>query len=131
MSLTKPLRLVLYLLSGVFMVLGGFFLIDPQPAATFFGLRTSDPTALLYVRAVGLRDLALATYLLGLTLAGQHRALSVVLTGTILIPVGDILLLVASGNGQTAHYLLHGASLACFAALALWSRRAARHQDCR
>ena len=129
MSLTRPLRLVLYLLSSVFMVLGGFFVVDPQPAATFYGLRTNDATALFYVRAVGLRDLALATYLLGLTLLGQRRALSIVLAGTILIPVGDILLLVASGSGQTVHYLLHGASLACFASLALWSRRAARHQD--
>jgi len=125
MSLTQPLRLVLYLLSSVFMVLGSFFVIMPQPAAAFYGLQTTDLTALLYVRAVGLRDLALAAYLLGLTLAGQRRALSVVLTGTILIPVGDLVLLVGSGSGRSAHYLLHCASLICFVALALWTRPAA------
>lgn len=122
MSLTQPMRLTLFLLSGVFVVLGGLFVVRPEPAAAFYGLPISATTSSLYVGAVGLRDLALAAYLFGLTLANQRRGLWIVLAGTILIPVGDILLLAASGAGQTAHYLLHGASLICFVALVLWIR---------
>lgn len=123
--LTRSMRLTLYLLSGVFVVLGGLFVVLPEPAAAFYGLSLGEATASLYVRAVGLRDLALAAYLLGLTLAGQRRGLWIVLAGTILIPVGDILLLAASNAGQTAHYLLHGTSLIGFVGLALWIRPSA------
>ena len=118
----RAFELMLWLLSAVFFLLGGFFVASPEPAAAFYGVPSHDRVALLYVRAVGVRDLALASYLLGLTLMGQWRALSIVLTGTILIPVGDLLLLSAAG-GEAVHYLLHGASGLCFAALALWSLR--------
>jgi hypothetical protein len=121
----RAFEMMLCLLSAVFFLIGVVFLASPGPAAAFYGVPSHDREALLYVRAVGLRDLALASYLLGLTLKGQHRALSIVLAGTILIPVGDILLL-ASAGGQAAHYLLHGASALCFAALALWSHRTGR-----
>lgn len=112
----------------VFLVLGGLFVAVPVRAAAFYGLPTSDPSAIFYVRAIGFRDLALAIYLLGLTLAGQHQALSIVLIGTLIIPMGDLLLLAASNAGRPTHYLLHGASLLCFAVLALWSRKITRAQ---
>jgi hypothetical protein len=116
--------LAVCLLSGVFLVLGALFITAPAPAAAFYGLPSRDPAALFYVRAIGFRDLALATYLLGLTLAKQHRALAIVLAATILIPVGDVALLASSDAGRPIHYLLHGASLLCFVGLALWTRRA-------
>lgn len=121
-SLPKPLAWALLLLSAVFFVLSGLFILAPRPGALFFGLDTRDASALFYVRAVGLRDLALATYLLGLTLAGQRRALSILLAATTMIPAGDIALLTAAGAGTPIHYLLHLASLLCFAGLAIWSR---------
>jgi hypothetical protein len=123
MGLTRPLALTVYLLSTVFVVLGGLFVVLPEPGAAFYGLPSRDTAALFYVRAVGLRDLALATYLLGLARTGQRRALSIVFIGTLVIPAGDMLLLASSGAAHPAHYLLHGASLLCFAVLALWTRR--------
>ena len=126
MSLTRSMVLATCLLAGVFAALGALFVTKPALAAGFYGLPADDPTALLYVRAVGLRDLALAAYLLGLTLAGQRRALSIVFIGTLVIPIGDILLLASSDAGRTVHYLLHGASLLCFAGLALWTRQPMR-----
>ncbi|HEX8413296.1 MAG TPA: DUF4267 domain-containing protein [Sphingomicrobium sp.] len=116
--------LAVCLLSGVFLVLGGLFVAAPVPAAAFYGLPSRDPAALFYVRAIGVRDLALAAYLLALTFAKLRRALAVVLATTILIPVGDLALLASSGSGRPVHFLLHGASLLCFAGLALWTRRA-------
>ena len=125
-ALTQPLALTVCLLSGVFLVLGGLFVAMPVAAATFYGLPTRDPAALFYVRAIGFRDLALAAYLLGLVVTGQGRALSTVSILTLIIPIGDLLLLASSGAGRPGHYLLHGASLLCFAGVALWSHRVAQ-----
>jgi hypothetical protein len=122
-ALSPPLTLTVCLLSGVFLVLGALFVAAPVPAAAFYGLPTRDPVSLFYVRAIGFRDLALAAYLLGLAFSGQRRALTIVLAGTLVIPIGDLALLASSGGGRPIHYLLHGASLLCFAGLALWSRR--------
>lgn len=122
----QPDTLAIWLLSGVFLMLAGLFVAAPAAAAAFYGLPAHDRSALFYVRAIGFRDLALAAYLIGLTLAGQRHALAIVLTCTLIIPVGDLLLLVASGAGRPVHYLLHGASLLGFAGMALWFRCAAR-----
>jgi hypothetical protein len=122
----QPLILVVCLLAGVFLILGGLFVAMPDVAAAIYGLPSRGPAALLYVRAIGFRDLALAGYLLGLALTGQRQALFVVLTATVVIPIGDLLLLASTGDGRPVHYLLHGASLLCFAGLAFWSRQAGR-----
>lgn len=122
----QPFALGVFLLSGVFLMLGSVFVAAPDVAATFYGVPADARSALFYVRAIGFRDLALAAYLVGLTLAGQRHALATVLTGTLIIPFGDLLLLAASGAGKPVHYLLHGGSLLCFAGMALWARRAAR-----
>ena len=110
------------LLSGVFLLVGGLFVLAPAAGAGFYGLDADAPSALFYVRAIGLRDAALALYLFGLAVAGLRRALAIVAFGTLIIPAGDILLLAASGAGKPVHYLLHAGSLLCFAGLACWCR---------
>jgi hypothetical protein len=121
------LPFLVILLACVFAALGGVFVMLPVPGATFYGLSTRDPTALFYVRAIGFRDLAVAAYLLGLTLARHWRALSILSAATLVIPTGDLLLLASSQAGRPVHYVLHGASLLCFAGIALWARRYALH----
>jgi hypothetical protein len=113
------------LLACMFAGLGILFVFAPAPAARFYGIDTESSSGLLYVRAVGVRDLALASYLFGLTLARQFRALSIVMVSTLVIPIGDILLLAASGRAQPNHYLLHAASFLCFAGTAWWAGRSA------
>jgi hypothetical protein len=120
--ITRRLRLALLLLSGLFFGLGGLFLALPGTGAALFGLPSREPHALFFVRAISLRDLALAAYLLWLTLAGERRALSIVLAATLVIPAGDLGLLAFAGTGTPLHYLLHGGSLICFAGMALWVR---------
>jgi hypothetical protein len=123
-SLPRPLKSAVFLLSALFLLLGAFCLLAPSAAARFYGLEADAPTALFYVRAIGPRDAALALYLFGLALAGLRQALAIVAAATLVIPLGDMLLLASSGAGTSVHYLLHGASLLCFAALAWCSRQA-------
>ncbi|WP_267433444.1 DUF4267 domain-containing protein [Sphingomonas sp. GM_Shp_1] len=123
MTRFHPFAVTTVALSVVFLLLGLFFLTMPQMGASFYGVPTRDVAATTFVRAIGLRDVALALYLLGLTLSARWRALTIVLTATLVIPVGDIALLMMSGTARPVHYLLHGASLLCFALLAIGSRR--------
>lgn len=123
MSLKQPLAATLYLLSGTFIALAALFIMRPEQAAAVFGLESRDSASLFYVRAIGFRDLALAAYIVGLSLAGERRALFIVLIGTLVIPVSDMMLLAWSGAGASVCYVLHGASLLCFAGLALWVSR--------
>lgn len=122
----SALPITITLMACVFAGLGALFVLAPTPAAKFYGIDAESPSGLFYVRAVGVRDLALAAYLLGLTVARQFRALSIVMFATLVIPVGDILLLAASGRAQPGHYLLHAASFLCFAGMAWWAGRSAR-----
>jgi len=118
--LGKGRTIVVLLFSSIFAILSSLFVAFPQPAATFYGNAAATPDALFYVRAIGLRDLALSAYLAGLAVAGQRQALSIVLYSTLFIPAGDLFLLIASGSGTMVHYGLHGVSLLCFAVLAWW-----------
>jgi hypothetical protein len=121
-----PLRLTVSAVSVAFFLLASLFILHPAEGATLFGLATEDRTALFFVRAVGLRDLALAIYLLALAYAGDTRPLVILLAGTIVIPVGDLVLLLNAGVGSNAHSLLHFASSVLFASLACWAHARGR-----
>ena len=102
--------------------LGVLFLVAPRLGATLFGIPAPDGPGILYVRAIGLRDIALAAYLAGLARFGSRRGLGLVLALTMVIPIGD-LALVAAHRGFSGSLLLHGASLLYFGAAALWFLR--------
>jgi hypothetical protein len=118
----KAFRVAIILLSAIFLILAIVFLISPTTGAQIYGLPTNAPDAVLFVRAIAMRDLALAGYLAGLTFGGCRRALTILLAMTTIIPLGDLCLLASFRAGNLVHYLLHGSSLLCFAGLAFWSR---------
>ena len=116
--------LVVLATAAVFLVIAALFVAAPAPGAAVFGIPVSDGPGLTYMRALGLRDLALGLYLLGLALFSSRRAVGVVLAATVAIPVGDMLLVLArEGLSSPGHLLLHGLSGACCAAVALWLLR--------
>lgn len=116
------MTMTLLLTSAVFFLLGGLFLLAPVAGGMVYGLETHTTSALFYVRAIGLRDLAVASYILGLTVVGQRPALVILLALTTVIPAGDLLLLGLAGTAAVLNYVLHGISLVVFALLALWVR---------
>jgi uncharacterized protein DUF4267 len=116
--------LVVLVMAGVFLFLAALFVAAPALGAAVFGIPAPDGPGLAYVRALGLRDLALGLYLLGLVRFCSRRAVGVVLAATVVIPVGDVLLVLArEGLSSPGHLLLHGLSGACCAAVALWLLR--------
>jgi hypothetical protein len=122
LSLREPAAWAVLLLAALFLAIAGLFVLRPADGAALFGIALEAPGEAFYVRAVGFRDLALAVYLAGLTLAGERKGLVVLLWATPVIPAGDMLLL-ASAGAAAPYYLLHLGSMACFAALAWWVRR--------
>ena len=116
--------LVVLGMAGVFLLIAALFVAAPALGAAVFGIPAPDGAGLAYVRALGLRDLALGLYLLGLARFSSRRAVAVVLGATVVIPVGDMLLVfVWEGLSSPGHLLLHGLTGGCCAAVALWLLR--------
>jgi hypothetical protein len=111
-------------MAAVFLLIAALFVAVPALGAAVFGIPAPDGAGLAYVRALGLRDLALGLYLLGLVRFASRRAVGIVLGATVVIPAGDMLLvLTQDGLSSPGHLLLHGLSGACSASLALWLLR--------
>lgn len=116
----RALRWTLLAASLLFAGLGLLFLFRVDTAASLFGIPATNSENQGYVRAVGLRDLALAGYLALLTLYASARAVLLVLLVTLIIPAGDLVLVVASADGDAGQMVLHAASGLLFGGLAAW-----------
>ena len=120
--LSAAMTAILLLTSAVFFLLGGLFILVPIAGGVVYGLEAHTASGLFYIRAIGLRDLAVAGYIVGLTVVGQRPALAILLALTTVIPAGDLLLLGLGGTAAVLNYVLHAISLIVFALLALWVR---------
>ena len=103
-----------------FGALGLFFIALPVPASVLFGIEADGSTALAYVRALGVRDVALCFYLLGVSTLSA-RSLCALLGISVVIPAGDLALVLAiSGFTVPAQLALHALSGICLTLLAVW-----------
>ena len=116
-------------LSGVFVLLGLLFVVAPRLGAALFGLPAPEGSALAYLPALGLRDLAFGLYLFALGRTAPPAALGAVLGITVLIPVGDIIIVALErGWDSPGHLVLHGASALTMAAGSAWLTVEAKRQ---
>lgn len=112
---------VILAMAGMFLLIGVLFIAAPKTGAAVFGIPTEETAGLAYVRAVALRDVALGLYLLGLLRFSSRRGIGIVLAATVIIPAGDILLILEwHGLSSPGHLLLHGFSGVVVATVALW-----------
>jgi 3-hydroxyisobutyrate dehydrogenase len=98
----------LVLAPGIGLVfIGVVFVLRPDWGAAIFGV-PAPPGSEPYLIAIGLRDIAFGFYILALALFSSRQAVGVVLALTVLIPLGDILI-VAHQRGLSApgHLMLH------------------------
>jgi hypothetical protein len=115
-------------LSGVFVLLGVLFVFGPRYGAALFGVRPSEDAGLAYVSAIGLRDLALGLYLFALSRLSSRRAVGAILAITVLIPIGDVIVVWTERRFESpGHLLLHAGSALVMAAGAAWLLTQARH----
>jgi Domain of unknown function (DUF4267) len=125
---TEPSAWLVWSLAGIFVGLGLLFLFAPRAGAALFGLPAPEGMSLGYMAAIGLRDLAFGLYLLILSRVSTRRVLGLIFGTTMLIPIGDVVIVAAErGFDSPGHLLLHGASAAAMAAASVWLlRQAAR-----
>ncbi|HEY8575246.1 MAG TPA: DUF4267 domain-containing protein [Devosia sp.] len=104
------------MLACAFALLGLLFVLAPEPASALFGIPSASPDA--YVRALGIRDLALSTFIIAIAPV-SIQALRRLLAASALIPAGDIFLVSVLGSPSSAWPLiLHAASAAVLVSLA-------------
>lgn len=121
LPLHEPSTWLVFALSGVFVVLGLLFVVTPRSGAALFGIAAPEGPGLSYVSAIGLRDLAFGGYLAALARLSTCRTVGMVLALTILIPVGDVILVFLDrGFESPKHLLLHAGSGIVMAAGAFW-----------
>ncbi len=117
-------------LAGVFVLLGLLFIFAPRAGAALFGIAAPEGPGLSYVSAIGLRDLAFGAYLAALTRLSNRRAVGAVMGLTVLIPAGDVVLvLLERGFESPMHLLLHAGSGLVMAAGAFWLLTQASHDN--
>ncbi len=130
LPLHEPSTWLVFALSGVFVLLGLLFVFAPRAGAALFGIAAPEGPGLSYVSAIGLRDLAFGAYLAALPRLSTRRAVGTVLGLTVLIPVGDVVLvLLERGFESPKHLLLHAGSGLVMAAGALWLLAQASHDN--
>lgn len=129
-TLADPATWFVLALSAAFVCLGMLFLFSPQAGAALFGIAAPDRPGLLYVAAIGLRDLALGLYLAVLVFLATPRAVGAILGVTVLIPLGDVLLVFFErGLTSPSHLALHaGSALIMAAGAAFLLRRAPQNK---
>lgn len=103
--------------------LGLVFIAAPRVGATIFGLPAPEGEALAYLSVIGLRDLAFGGYTLGLLLRRDRGAVAVVLAVTLLIPLGDMAVLLAVRGMAAGWHLLPHALSGTAVAVAAWLAR--------
>ncbi len=106
-------------LAAVFVALGILFLAAPRLGAAIFGVPAPEGEALVYLPVIGLRDLAFGLYLAALALTAGRRAVGIVLAITVLIPLGDMILLGLT-RGLAPQLALHALSGLAVGGVALW-----------
>jgi len=116
------------LLSLVFIGLGLLFLVAPRAGAALFGLAAPEGESSGYLPAIGLRDLAFGLYLLILSFTAPRRSLGLILAATLVIPIGDLVIVAAvRGSDAVLNLMLHGVSAAVMAAGSIWLLRPSAH----
>ena len=123
-----PSTWLVRLLAAAFVGLGLLFVLAPHAGAALFGLPAPEGAGFGYLPAIGLRDLAFGFYLLILSFIATRRALGLIFAATVIIPIGDVII-VAAERGSEAGFnlLLHGLSAAAMAAASLWLLAQASH----
>jgi hypothetical protein len=112
-------------LAAVFVALGVLIVAAPGFGAWIFGVPAPEGEALVYLQALGIRDLAFGLGLGVLGLVAPRRTVGLWLAASAVIPLGDMALLTAT-RGLAPQLALHAASALVIAGTAAWLLRTAR-----
>lgn len=90
--------------------IGALYLFNPATATRSFGLPLPDggPNIDWWLRLKGVRDTTSGLVLLGFMAWGTHEGVGLLLLLQALIPVGDMLLILAAKGSAKSAFAIHG-----------------------
>ena len=113
------LRGLVGLLAVALGALGVVALLVPDIAAAFYGVETTTPSANVFVRAAGARDIAIAGMLIGLLARRIETAtVGIAVLATTFVPIADSLI-VLHASGVRPAVILHAGSILPMTILAI------------
>jgi hypothetical protein len=130
LPLSAPSTWLVWCLGIAFVGLGLLFLLSPRAGAALFGLSAPEGEGFGYLPAIGLRDLAFGLYLLILSFTATPRVLGFIFAATLVIPIGDVIIVAAArGTDAILNLLLHGASATVMAVGSIWLLRSSTNNN--
>lgn len=109
------------LLAVAIIAIGLQYVVRPFTAMRSFGLPVPDsgPNIASWLRLKGVRDIASGLTVLALMMWGPSSAVGLVLLVEAVIPVGDMLVILAANGSKTSAFGMHGVTAVIMIAAAL------------
>ena len=91
-------------------VIGALYVLRPRAATRSFGLPLPEdgPNIAWWLRLKGVRDIASGLIVLVMMVWGGSRTVGIVLFVAALIPIGDMLVILAAKGSATSAFGMHG-----------------------
>jgi hypothetical protein len=107
-------------------------ILHPDAAAAGFGMGQPQDSDLPFVRVKGVRDIVSGLLLLAFLLRKKPRETSIFVFIATLIPIGDFLLVLLTGDRQMEHLAIHSGTaiyMLIVGSLLYWQSSRENHQD--
>jgi hypothetical protein len=110
---TIPLILAALIAVGI-IVIGCFYLASPERISGTFGLKppASDADTRAWLRPKGIRDIAAGLVVLTMMLTADTRMVGIAVLVYVIIPLGDMSIVLGSGGRKATAFSVHGVTCA-------------------
>ena len=102
------------LIAMAIIAIGCFYLISPERMTGSFGLKppASDADTRAWLRLKGIRDVVSGLVVLTMMLTTDTRTVGIALLVFAIVPLGDMLNVLASGGSKSTAFSVHGVTCA-------------------
>ena len=113
MSNAIPLSLAA-LIAVAIIVIGCFYLVSPERISGTFGLKppASDADTRAWLRPKGIRDVVAGLLVLTMMLTADTRLVGIALLVFVIIPLGDMSIVLGSSGSKSKAFSIHGVTCA-------------------
>jgi len=110
------------LMAVAIIVIGCFYLVSPERMTGSFGLKppASDADTRAWLRLKGIRDVVSGLVVLTMMLTTDTRTVGIALLVFAIVPLGDMLNVLASGGSKSTAFSVHGVTCAVMLVVGLF-----------
>jgi hypothetical protein len=102
------------LMAVAIIVIGCFYLVSPERMTGSFGLKppASDADTRAWLRLKGIRDVVSGLVVLTMMLTTDTRSVGIALLVEVIVPLGDMSIVLGSGGSKSKAFSIHGVTCA-------------------